>query len=124
MTVVIFDIDTSDTFDHRYIENGIVEVVEVSEENGKLVHGMQVTKLGWDYNMCLIMAHKIDNRIFGKCDIQQYIMPKETLRGCIEEVGKNGMRITEKGKQWFKDYVLSHPFNESVFGMARMYKGD
>ena len=99
-----------DDFDHRYIDNGIVKVVEMSEKNGKLVHDMQVTDFGWEYCMGLIVVLFAEYRHMNK---KSFL---DIPEGVIQQVG-NGYQITPKGRDWFKDYILSHKYNDGVYRM-------
>jgi hypothetical protein len=112
MGIIIIDVDTGDGFDQRYIDNDVVEVVQLTEENGKHVHGMKVTEFGWDYCMGLIVALFAENNLHAVNTKERYNPPS----GIIQGIG-DGYKITQKGREWFKDYILSHKYDEIVYLM-------
>lgn len=110
MTYDMFIDFEDDDFDRRYIDNGIVEVVEIKEENNKSVRNIEVTDFGWEYCMGLIVALFAEYRHMNK---KSFL---DIPEGVIQQVG-NGYQITPKGRDWFEGYILSHKYNESVHQM-------
>ncbi len=97
--------------DPKYIEYGVIEVVD---------GWIKLTKLGHAYGMALLVnltAMKIDSpkpldcyRIIEDQAIENYAIPKHIL---FEST--NSFRFILKGIEWIQGYIEKHEFNNLLF---------
>lgn len=93
----------------KYIENGVVEVVD---------NWAVLTKLGQSYGMeLLINLTIVKTNTPAPLEVYQSVedcdIPKHIL---IEKPGS--FRFTEKGIKWICNYIENNPFNDYLFQEA------